>query len=274
MEVSASFSTMCYKHLKFLTRLAHNVPDLHSKNIAFQLPNLDFWAIEQIHEHFGKPNINMVGRLDDQPLGPEVPPYTVEPAYFWSAEKEGPKQQIKIIDFGEATLSTEERKKLRTPMLLQPPESFFGESVELSADIWAFACTVFDIFGKRSLFEAFMPDKDSVLLEMISTLGMLPDRWWRKWDNRSQYFFTDGTQNTTTMTQTQEPRPLALRIEQMRLGQGGQLGEAPEQLNAEDLAGLQKLLTSMLRYEPVERATTEEVVKSEWLQQLLQESQM
>lgn len=216
----------------------------------------------------------MISRLDDQPLGPEVPPYTVEPAYFWGSGEEGLAKQIKIIDFGEASFSTDERKKLHTPKLLQPPEAFFGENIGLPADIWTFACTIFDIFGTRPLFGAFMADKDSVLIEMISALGMLPDRWWRQWDSRHYYFRSDGAWNTDIIAPThQEPRPLALRIQRMRLGNGTQSEQAPDQLTAEDSAGLQKLLASALRYQPSERATAEEVVESSWIQQLLEKSQ-
>lgn len=181
-------------------------------------------------------------------------------------------KQIKIIDFGEASFSTEKRRELNTPMLLQPPETFFAENIGLPADIWAFACAIFDIFGKRTLFEAFMPHPDDVLVEMISTLGMLPDRWWNKWENRNQYFHSNGVLNTDNKLYFHdEPRPLSLRVERMRLNLRAPMKKVPEQLNAEDSAGLLNLLTSMLKYEPSKRATVEEVVKSAWVQQLLRE---
>ena len=120
-----------------------------------------------------------------------------------------------------------------------------------------------------------MPHKESVLLEMISTLGKLPERWWYKWEYRSQYFSSDGapTRNIIEMD-PQGPRRLALRVQQMRLGWGEQSEEAPKSFNAQDLASLEKLLASMLRYEPSERATTEDVVQLEWVQQLLREAGM
>ena len=239
------------------------MPDLHSRNISFQIPSLDSWTVEQIYKRFKEPRINSVSRIDDQPLGPEVPPYTVEPTWLWNPRIEGLLDQVKIIDFGEAFFSEDEGKESHVPMLLQPPESLFQEGIGLPADIWALACTIFEIFGKRSLFEGFMPDPDSVILEMISTLEMLPDRWWSKWRNRSLYMLEDGTRKADSITSPSgEPRPLALRVKKMRLNRNEQLAEASEQLNAEDSAGLHKLLASMLRYEPSERATAEEVVKS------------
>lgn len=252
--------------------MAYNVLDLHSKNISFELPYLDSWTIEQIHERFGEPSMNTVSRLDDQPLGPEIPPYTVEPVYFWSPGHETPDAQIKIIDFGEASSSNDEREKLHTPMPLRAPESFFNERIGLPADIWALACTIFDIFGERSLFDTFMPDKDSVLLEMVCTLGMLPNRWWGQWENRSRYFSSGRVPNTDIMPNyAEEAKPLAVRIQQVRLGHKEKSVEAFKHLNAEDLAGLLKLLSSMLRYEPLERAPAEQCEKLDWIQQLLEE---
>ena len=86
---------------------------------------------------------------------------------------------------------------------------------------------------------------------------------------------SDWTLNTNTLTDyAQEARLLAVRIQQMRLGRGKQLEGATQQLNAKDLAGLHTLLASMLRYEPSERATAEEVIKQEWVQQVLQKPEI
>lgn len=95
----------------------------------FEIPYLDSWTIEHIHERFGEPSMNTVSRFDDQPLGPKIPLYTVEPIDFWSPGHETPEEQIKIIEFGEASFSHHERKKLRTPMPLRAPESLSHEKI-------------------------------------------------------------------------------------------------------------------------------------------------
>lgn len=249
------------------------VLDLHSNNISFQFPNIDSWTIEQIHEHFGEPRINEVSRLDDQPLGPEVPSYTVGPAYLGSPG-EGLTKKIKIVDFGEASFSGEQRRKLYTPILLQPPELFFSENVGLPADIWALACTIFDTFSYHSLFEAtpyITPSKHDVLTEMVDTLGMLPGRWWKEWEIGHWYFSSDGTQQTDNrLNHSGKQRNLPLRVSQMRRNP---YGADPEQMSSDDAVGLMQLLMSTLEYEPSKRATAEEVVQSEWIQQLLRESE-
>ena len=163
-------------------------------------------------------------------------------------------------------------------MLLQPLESLFDESVGLPADIWALGCTIFDICGKYSLFEAspyFRPSKDDVLVEMVDTLGMLPGRWWKKWEAGSRYFNSDGTQNTDNNRTSfrAKPRSLPVRLANMRCNRYGPREEDPEQMSIDDEIGLLKLLMSMLVYEPLKRATAEGVVKSEWVQQLLRDSE-
>ena len=115
---------MSSKHLQILVCRAHNVLDLHLGNIAFELPCLDSWTVEQVHERFGEPSTDMISRLDGQPLGPEAPPYTVRPAYFWTPGEEGLMKPLKIIDFGEASFFKGERKKMHSPMLLRPPNRF------------------------------------------------------------------------------------------------------------------------------------------------------
>jgi len=287
MEVRAPFRVDIYSNHNAILMiwLADMVLDLHSENISFQFPNMDSWTIEQVHERFGEPRTNQVFRLDDQPLGSEVPSYTVERAYLRGSREEDLPRKIKIIDFGEASFSVEQRTELGTPDSFRPPELFFDENITLPADIWAMACIIFEAFGKRPLFEhppIFRASKEEVLSEMVDVLGMLPEKWWRKWENRSRYFDSDGTW-TPYMSFRGDPRPLPERLLQMRnsrIWRGhfiipdtkGAVKQDPEQMNREDAVGLMKLLMSMLEYEPSKRATAEEVVNSEWIQRLLRES--
>lgn len=134
-----------------------------------------------------------VKRLDDNPNGLEVPEYCTPPALIFQSSEEIVDSNIIISDFGEAFFQTEKRKELHSPILLLPPEIFFGNDAGTAADIWTTVCTLYEILGERPLFEGFMPDKDHVLAEMVSTLGTLPKHWWDQWQMKTDFFWEDGS---------------------------------------------------------------------------------
>lgn len=149
----------------FSARLLKGQLDGHSKNIAFALPNFNHWSAKEIHEQFGVPEKQPIRRLNGEPIGREAPPYTVLPAYFWRLGMDNITQEIRIIDFGEASSSSEPRFKLNIPMSFCPPGALFGEDVAKQADVWSFACTVFELFSIGPLFTVFGRDRDGLLAE-------------------------------------------------------------------------------------------------------------
>ena len=139
--------------------------DLYSGNVAFALPDINEWSAERIKTEFGEPEIEPVIRHDAKPVGPEAPKYTVLPAYFWSLGIENITQEVRIIDFGEASLGSQYRTKLCTPLAYRAPESLFEEPITTKADVWSFACIVFDMFGVAPLLNVFEMDRDSLIAE-------------------------------------------------------------------------------------------------------------
>ncbi len=203
--------------------------------------------------------------MDGQSLGQQAPPYTVRAAYFWSVGEKRLTEEIKIIDFSEAFLnSQDERTKLHTPLSFRAPESFFGEPIGPPADIWAFGCTVFDIFGNGNLFNGFMSSKDSILVEMIGLLGTLPSQWWERWESKIYYFTNENAPKIENVIyDIDQPKPLALRIQEMR-------PDKDQSFDSEKLlSNLQNLLEAVLKYLPSERLTAEQVSKLRWIQDQL-----
>ncbi|KAL9123858.1 MAG: hypothetical protein Q9217_006753 [Psora testacea] len=235
--------------------------DLHPKNILFQIPSFDSWTVDEVYEKMGVPEKVPNRRVDDGPLGPEVPSYSVYPADMVVPADQVKENKIIISDFGEAFLNLPP-KTLHTPMLLLPPETFFHAKLGPPADIWTLACTLYEILGERPLFEAFIPNKDDLLAEMVSTLGKLPSQWWDQWENRPEYFLEDGSWNPE-MKAIVSPvtRPLMKRLWDMGRG------ETPEQceFSLEEMAALKQLLTSMLVYEPCARITADQAMWSEYM---------
>lgn len=167
---------------------------------------------------------------------------------------------VLISDFGEAWLQrAESRHELSTPVLLLPPEASFSKnSIGSSADVWTLGCSLYEILGERPLFEGFMPDKDDVIAEMVSCLGILPEYWWKSWLARADFFHWDGAWRTD-MERCHDPksRPLLLRIQQM-----GREDDAI--FSPDESVALEKMLRSMLEYNPSKRATIEDVINSDW----------
>lgn len=236
------------------------------RNIAYKLPSIDSWSVEQVYQRFGQPSKQTVARVDGKPIGPEAPPYAVRPAVTLRAVDPSA-AEISIIDFGEASFSSTPRTTWHTPLLLQAPEALLGESVGQPADMWAFACTVFALFGNSVPFECGMPDSDDVLAEIVDGLGPLPQRWWDKWELRPEFYDYSGAKKTDLLPKEYWPvKPLAERIRQIRSSPPA--ARDAEQLGAEDVLGLRTLLESCLRYDPAERATAEDVLELAWIQKL------
>ena len=178
-----------------------------------------------------------------------------------------PGDDIVILDFGEASFASESRRSWHAPIVLQAPEALLGEPVGQPADIWAFACTVFTIFNNKSLFDSFMPNADDVLSEIVDTLGRLPEPWWRKWEQRAEFFEENGSKKTDDLTEEYcETKPLGVRLRQMRSSPPA--ARTAEQLGQDDLVGLHKLLEQCLQLRPEDRATADDIPKLDWIQSL------
>lgn len=164
--------------------------------------------------------------------------------------------KIKITDFGQAFELADPPMRLATPKAYSPPELAFEEKASASADIWTLACTCYEILGAHSLFFSFLGSRDDVLEEMVDTLGIFPKRWWDLWPQRDQRFTKDGLKRKGS------PKSLRLRVRDMGRGMDAKYPD----FSAEEKAALEQLLHSMLRYEPSEQVSAQEVLYSELMQ--------
>ena len=181
-----------------------------------KIHNLDSWSTEELYRHLGNPEQEVISRCDRKALGNEVPPYAVLPAILTKVV-EPATADIAIMDFGEASFVTDTRVKWHTPMILQSLEALFHEPVGQPADVWAFACTIYAIFDNANLFDAHAVNKDDVLAEIVDTFGMMPERWWRKWEWRSEFYEEDGTKKIQHLTKEHwSTIRLTNRIEKIR----------------------------------------------------------
>jgi serine/threonine-protein kinase SRPK3 len=175
---------------------------------------------------------------------------------------------IKVSDFGESFSSTGPLpKRLHTPIRMLPPESIFEEELGPSADIWTLACTLFEIMADRSLFEPPKQDSDYMLADMIQTLGPLPERWWKTWQNRRSHYLDDGSPNPDSEGPW-APVNMTLeeRIAPIRLASPGLVADGSKNISPWERASLKELLESMLKYEPSKRITALQALESDYMQ--------
>lgn len=209
-------------------------------------------------------------RWDGLPIGSNVPRYQVQhTGLFTPSDKVAHDCQIFITDFGEAHIKQAsdkayQRIDLNTPLLVRPFETLFGYPVTSASDIWTIGLTLFDLLGRSHLFECFWPTEDLVLVQAIGTLGSLPAKWWQAWPNRSKFFKKDGSyQEDLGPAISHFPTPLA---EKIRRCIGREAHCATYGFSEPEMQSLEALLRSMLQYEPKDRITAEEALRSEWVQ--------
>ncbi|KAF6836955.1 protein kinase domain-containing protein [Colletotrichum plurivorum] len=177
-----------------------------------------------------------------------------------------------ISDYGTSfVVSTDadvlHKPELHTPALYLPPEGFFDEPITQAVDIWTLGVSLYEVLGERPFFESFGWDRDDIIAEMVSTLGPLPSRWWDAWTNRNDFFEPDGSwvrQVPDHRIYTPGSRPLRRRMWDM--GRGETPDACQWDIQGGEMRALEELLRGMLAFEPAERLTAEQLMKSEYME--------
>lgn len=214
-----------------------------------------------MYKRFGTPCQEEIQRIDGQSATPAAPKYVVHPPHpsaLFQYCMTGP-CSVKIVDFGEAFLAASAGAvgDLHTPVSIAAPEIVFKDTaaIGMPVDIWALACTVYEILGNESLLTSFMPYRDEILVEMVRTLGKLPEMWWGKWDARQRYFEEDGTFKPEFANLIGEPRTIDIKERVSTL-----MRDTDGYLDPEECLVLERMLGGMLRYEPGDRIQAQELV--------------
>ncbi|RAL05778.1 kinase domain-containing protein [Aspergillus ibericus CBS 121593] len=251
--------------------------DLHLANILLRLPSdMRDMTLEQLRAKTREPARIPVIREDSAPLDLGVPPEIIVPVWLGlgSDEISLADSEIMIADFGEAfDPQITQQFTAHTPLLIAPPESRFAEPggtddpLSFPGDIWTLACTVWDILGDRPPFEAFPATSDEVTIEHVELLGQLPERWWRRWEKRRDWFDEDGRKNVKESLRQWYLN--STRDWNQRFSDSIQKPRERKKFDifsAEEENAFRNMIKSMLVLEPSERATIEEVVLCEWMQ--------
>ncbi|CAG8040570.1 unnamed protein product [Penicillium salamii] len=242
--------------------------DLHLGNILVQFfESIDCFSTSELYEEFGEPESEPVVRRDGKPLSDGVPDHAFTSGWYGVSGDEltHGNESIYLSDFGESfNPHTTPRYSSNTLPHLQPPEARFSDGpLSFSSDIWTLACTIWEIFGQRPLFEIFPASADHVTAAQVEALGILPTEWWKKWEKRNQWFNEEGEFGGTARGPDNVCWTWDLRFEFSIQKPRAEAGlEIPTE---EERAVFEAMLRSMLKFRPEERATASEVLNSEWM---------
>jgi hypothetical protein len=118
--------------------------------------------------------------------------------------------------------------------------------------IWA-------ILGMKALFSNEYVTEDEMVSQHIDVLGPMPTSWWERWEKRGEFFDQDGrpTEGRGVWRELEESFEYGVQHYRRKL-EKGVFGE-------EETRAILNLIRQMLKFQPEERLTIQQVLESEWM---------
>ncbi|RYO97547.1 hypothetical protein DL765_011148 [Monosporascus sp. GIB2] len=291
------------KGLRFLHSkgIAHG--DLKPGNILMRVDGIDDLDRSELGELLGEPDLEPMETTSGDDPRPWAPQYCVKPvSQTWC--KRFLIEEVTIIDFGESFHVDSPKNSLGIPPAYAAPELIFPKTRALgfSSDVWALACVMFEIKTGDILFEnASRHDLDATVREFELFLGPLPDPYRTAWKGQEHVLQAHESASETGMLGgSGEPSSeanayasedaTALLEETAEILAGAECSHVLEgtlvkertvyrplhpgdarseplhfRFPRNDALMLADLLCAMLKYEPNDRMTSEEVCRHPWL---------
>ena len=223
-------------------------------NVLLRIPGIEQMSHQDLQKYLGEPYKPPFSRRDGNSVtsSPHEPKYVVSSLQWLELLQLCPHSpeaiHLKICDFGEASLWDDKPviTQLNTPCTYAAPEIIFHGQVGPAVDVWALAVLMHMVLsGGCLLFNSYNRIEKQVLREMVLILGKLPDKWWTKWADRSEYF----DDNATFIGDETKLSPVS----------GKFLKIASDRMGMEELKGLEKVIRMMVSYEIMDRISAAEV---------------
>ncbi|CCE27258.1 related to dis1-suppressing protein kinase dsk1 [Claviceps purpurea 20.1] len=227
--------------------------DLHTRNLAVVVPNLDSLNEEDFIARLGQPEIGAVIRIDGAPLTHNLPTHLTRSASFQRRDftPSSSCSSIKIIDFGEAFFSNDAPSTLQTPLYLQAPEIVFGDRLDRRVDLWSAGCLIFELVTGQPPFDTVAMTPARIVGQMIEvTSDEVPSKWQAKWHAMQQ----EAPELDGGFT-------LKKWLEDVYFDRNKQA-----EFTSEEVADICEVVAAMLRFEPSLRATPSESLARAWFQ--------
>lgn len=153
--------------------------------------------------------------------------------------------------------------KIVTPVALRAPETIFKQKVDEAIDIWSFGILVYELLTGSMLFPvaSYGDDDEGMdddhMLAFNDIVGSLPDNLMALWP-RSKTWFGPNRERLNPFAD-----------EGGEIFANASLEEAfeknkPDDIGAEESNVILSLIRGILRYEPSERPTAEDILQHEW----------
>ncbi|KAF6808574.1 protein kinase domain-containing protein [Colletotrichum sojae] len=236
--------------------------DLTVGNFLLSPPDFDSLSPDQVCDKIGWPEECEISLENGKAPPPGYPRVLVIPARVgadcWDVELRDAK--ITAVDFGLSWKpEDQQRYSVFTPFLYRAPEAKFSEReqrpLDFHADVWALGMMIYRVYSRGSILD-YCPGEAGVWKSTISMLGKPPQRWWDMWEDKSLYFHEDGEWISDGEKRTY---PLEERV--MDWLEKKREGGMPD----EEKEDLLDLLRKVLRWEPEERASATELLKTDWM---------
>uniref|UniRef100_A0A0B7KHT9 non-specific serine/threonine protein kinase n=1 Tax=Bionectria ochroleuca TaxID=29856 RepID=A0A0B7KHT9_BIOOC len=252
-RLAKSFAQQAFQGLHCLAHhgIAHG--DIHTRNLAIEIPGLNSSDEKTFLEKLGKPEIGAVKSRDGQPLPVNLPLHIIRPATFANNRILSSSPLIKIIDFGEAFSKNEPPVILHTPLPVRAPEVVFGDALDGRVDLWSAGCLLFELVTGQPPFDSIMIPADLVQQMMAFATDDLPLRWQEKWKTMEERLPIEEE------TYSQECYSLCQWLKEVYFDDHRQ----PE-FTTDDIGEVGKLVSRMLKFEPSQRASAIDILASDW----------
>ncbi|KKK12035.1 hypothetical protein AOCH_007679 [Aspergillus ochraceoroseus] len=266
LEVTRALSGSLILAIAYIHSRGYVHGDIHLRNILVKLPSgFNHLSVEELYEEYGEPEIVSITRCDGKPLLLNTPSKAVLPLYLGKGAEEFSLSDTHILlsDFGEAfapDLETRYGKDCHTPLAMQPPEARFEPEAPLSysADIWSLAIAIWEILGMQPIFCNACVTADEIVSQQIDVLGPLPSDWWMRWQERSQFFDSNGNPKEGRYVWPGIEMAFEDTVQKYRRKRGCEF-------DTEETTAIIDLMRRMLVFRPEERLTIQEVLQSEWV---------
>lgn len=246
---------------------------------------------QDIVDTLGEPRRAIVTTVDgDEPLEASAPKYLVYPIDFNKVGTKFVIDEACIIDFGESFEVTCPHEELGTPVAYRSPELILEQKAGKPSDIWALACSLFDIRTGRKLFDTFDGDADDTLDKIVLLLGKLPEYLWTSWEGRKVAFEDESDdhgnvvkirkpsipgESATVIEPTHTSDGIAIEPRSIReaitpglyydvLNEDNESAVIHRSISEQEIELLTDLLSKILHLDPEQRISAKDASEHEW----------